>query len=408
MRMAVFSIGANIYAIKDHYKNKKRGKRLMKSFPDFSVIIPAHNEALTVASTLDSLAKVRYPKSKLEIIVVDDGSTDDTLQILQAYKSTHVGLGLKILSQPNKGKAHAMNNAIRNCATGELIMCLDADSELDSNALREAAAYFSDDRVIAMSANVKIKATSSLLNIIQQIEYLIGYQIKQALNVFNSEYVVGGVGSVFRKSALVKVAYYDTDTITEDMDLTLKLISLGNKDYHVGYSSRVIAYTESVLSVKDLVKQRYRWKYGRMQTFVKYRSLFFNSDRRYSKTLTWFYLPYILLGDLLCFIEPFMVMYVLVRTIYYQDWASFIVTCAVLAVYIAMNILSDDSMPWRMRIKYLLAAPLGYFLFYVLNYVEYIALLKVIFKAREIRISVTDNKFRTAKWQHVERAGVKV
>jgi poly-beta-1,6-N-acetyl-D-glucosamine synthase len=406
IRMAIFIVGANLYIIKEHFNRKTSAKTTKKALPVFSVIIPAYNESYSVVESVKSVWASKYPKHKLEIIVVDDGSTDDTLALLKEFQAKRPKVNLKIVAQPNGGKAHALNNAVRNYATGDLIMCLDADSSLDVNALRESARYFDDEWVVAMAANVRIRPNSTTLNIIQQIEYLLGYQMKRALNYFNSEYVIGGVGSVVRKEIMEKVGYYDTDTITEDMDLTLKVIKLGNKKFRVGFSSKVIAYTQSVLSISDLIRQRYRWKYGRMQTFLKYKSLFFSTDSRYGKLLTWVYLPYILFCDFLCFLEPLMISYVVIRTLVYQDWMSLLVVCAVISVYLMINIFSEDDLSWKTKIRYSLFAPIAYFLFYVLTFVEYIALVKVLLNSREIYDSIFGENEQICAWEHVERAKV--
>jgi poly-beta-1,6-N-acetyl-D-glucosamine synthase len=161
-----------------------------------------------------------------------------------------------------------------------------------------------------------------------------------------------------------------------------------------------------VLSVSDLIRQRYRWKYGRMQTFLKYKNLFFTTDGRYSKMLTWVYLPYILFCDFLCFLEPLMISYVIIRTVVYQDWMSFLVVCGVICVYLMINIFSEDDLSLKDKLRYSLFAPIAYFLFYVLTFVEYIALIKVLLNSREIYNSIFGETEQICAWEHVERAKV--
>jgi biofilm PGA synthesis N-glycosyltransferase PgaC len=401
LRMTFFMIGSDIYKVK-HTVNKRKKAVAFADLPTFSVIIPAHNEEDTIFRAVQSVAIARYPKNKLEIIVVDDGSTDETLNIAKQCQSQY-RTNFKFVSQKNAGKAHALNNGIKNYATGELIMCLDADSSLDSNALINAADYFMDEKVVALSANVKIRPTKTILNTIQMFEYLVCYQMKRAQTIFNIEYIIGGIGSVFRGSALAKVGYYDTDTITEDIDLTMKFIQLGNKEHRVIYGADVIAFTESVLSLAGLIKQRFRWKYGRAQTFIKNRKLFFSTDKKNSKLLTFFYLPYAIFSDVAFFFEPFMISYIGYIIIRYSDLRTLVSAMVVVGGYTAMNVLAEDTIPAKQKLFLALTAPLMYFFFYILSFVEYVALIKTYIKFWEIPKSIKAN---SCGWVHVERSSV--
>jgi cellulose synthase/poly-beta-1,6-N-acetylglucosamine synthase-like glycosyltransferase len=264
-----------------------------------------------------------------------------------------------------------------------------------------AASYFVDPRVVALSANVKIRPSGKLFNLIQVFEYLVCYQMKRAQTIFNIEYIIGGIGSTFRHSALMRVGFYDTDTITEDIDLTMKLLRLGGKKHRVIYGSDVIAYTESVLDLTGLIRQRFRWKYGRAQTVVKNHALFFNTSQKHSRWLTWFYLPYALFSDLAFFFEPFMVSYIAYIVIAYGDWVTLASAFGVVGGYIALNILAEDTIPLRQKLALAAIAPFMYFFFYILSYVEYLALIKTYMKFWEIPESI---KARNCGWTHVERA----
>ena len=381
-------------------QNRHNRKATVFGLPTFSIVVPAHNEEGTIVRTLDSLARVKYPKNKLEIVVVDDGSTDLTYAVAEEYRLLY-DLNFKLITQENSGKAHALNNGMRNHATGELMMCLDADSSLDPSALINAARYFVDPRVVSLSANVKIRSSGTLFNLIQMFEYLVSYQMKRAQTVFNIEYIIGGIGSTFRRSALTEVGYYDTDTITEDIDLTMKLLRLGNKEHRVIYGADVIAYTESVLDLAGLIRQRFRWKYGRAQTFIKNRAMFFSGSQKSSRALTWFYLPYALFSDLAFFFEPIMVSYVAYIVIVYGDWFTLASAFAVVGGYITLNVLAEDTLPLRRKLTLALIAPFMYFFFYILSYVEYLALIKTYMKFWEIPASI---RAKNCGWTHVERA----
>ncbi len=399
LRIAFFMIGSDVYTVKQALRTKRK-RHITFGLPSISVIIPAHNEENTIIRTIESVLNVRYPTELLEVVVVDDGSTDLTYQMAERYRLLVDG-NFKLIHQTNAGKAHALNNGMRHHATGELMMCLDADSSLDPDALLNAASYFVDPRVVALSANVKIRPTGTLFNLIQVFEYLICYQMKRAQTVFNIEYIIGGIGSTFRRSALINVGFYDTDTITEDIDLTMKLLRLGGKDNRVIYGADVIAYTESVLDLTGLIRQRFRWKYGRAQTFIKNRTLFFATHEKHSRWLTWLYLPYALFSDLAFFFEPFMVSYIAYLVIAYGDLATLLSAFAIVGSYLTLNILAEDTLPVKQKLAFAALAPFMYFFFYILSYVEYLALLKTYVKFWEIPASIAA---KNCGWTHVERA----
>jgi cellulose synthase/poly-beta-1,6-N-acetylglucosamine synthase-like glycosyltransferase len=318
LRITFLMVGSDMYGLQKAYKDKRRTEKV---YPKFSVVIPAHNEENTILHSLTSVLESNYPKDKLQVVVVDDGSSDSTVAILEDFKQ-RTDWSFTLVSQLNAGKAHALNNALRNFVGGELVMCLDADSSLHPNALLNAAQHFEDPRVVAMSANVKIRRSGTLFNLIQAFEYLICYQMKRAQTVFNIEYIIGGIGSTFRHQTLADIGYYDTDTITEDIDLTMKFIQLGNKNHRVIYGADVVAYTESVLDMSGLIRQRFRWKYGRAQTFFKNINLFFSRDTRSSTFLTWFYLPFAIFSDIAFFLEPFICAFIVYVILAFTDWVT--------------------------------------------------------------------------------------
>ncbi len=127
LRIGFFMIGSDIYTVKEALRVKKQNRKRI-TLPTFSVVIPAHNEESTIINCVNSVANSDYPIYKLQIIVADDGSTDDTAKLLIQYQQENGHIPLKVITQPNAGKAHALNNAMANYATGKLIMCLDADS----------------------------------------------------------------------------------------------------------------------------------------------------------------------------------------------------------------------------------------------------------------------------------------
>ena len=300
VRMMAYLVGADLYTIR-----KARSKGRVSSYrPSVSLVVPMHNEGPIVERTLEHLLKVDY--EPLQIIVVDDGSTDDTAERIIAFKLAHNRGGiLEAFTKKNGGKAEAINTAIRTRATGELVMCLDGDSFLAPDAVEKSVAYFADERVVARASNVNIMPDGTVLGFIQRFEYLVSHHMKKAHTTFNVEYIIGGIGSMFRRSTLDEVGLYDTNTMTEDIDLTLKIIARkGNRSSRVVYAADSLVYTEAVPSVRSLYKQRTRWKYGRAQAFYKHWRLFFSLDRKHGLALSWFMLPVVVFQEAMGILEP--------------------------------------------------------------------------------------------------------
>ncbi|MBA3723376.1 MAG: glycosyltransferase [Candidatus Levybacteria bacterium] len=398
LRMSLFLIGSDIYNIMA--AKHKKTTIPATALPSFSVVIPARNEEGTVVRAIESVLSSNYPKDRIQIIVVDDGSTDNTGTNVQNYIASQKDTVITLVQQKNAGKAHALNNGIKNHAKGDLVMCLDADSFIKKDALQKAAKHFTDPKVVAMSSNVKIIERPGLLNFIQRYEYLVCYQMKRAESLLNCEYIIGGIGSVFRRTTLEQINYYDTNTVTEDIDITMKVINLGNKENKVTYGSDVVTYTESVMNIPDLIKQRYRWKWGRCQTFFKNRSMFFSRDMKFTKSLTMFYLPLAILGDIMYFLEPLLLTYIITISIVYQDPSALINAWIVISSYMILNILAEDTYSQKEKAKYILGAPFMYGLLYILSFVEYIALIKSLSKLHKIKESLSNTK---TDWVRVDR-----
>ncbi len=394
IRMTVFLVGSDIY----HARFARKRRDNLSYFPSFSIIIPAHNEQGTIIRAIKSVVQSTYSGYK-EAVVVDDGSSDNTSNIVSKFIEANPNFNITLVSQLRLGKAHALNNGIKNYSKGELVMCLDADSYLNINALDNAASYFEDSSVVALSSNVKIIQKKGMINTLQVYEYLICHQMKRAESLFNCKYIVGGIGSVFRRSKLEEVGYYDTNTVTEDIDVTMKMLQDGNKKNKVVFGADVVTYTEAVLSVSGLISQRFRWKWGRYQTFLKNKNMFFSTDRKYTKGMTWFYLPFALYGDISFTIEPILLFYISLVSIYYRDPAAFLSAFIVGSLYIVLNVLSEDTLSPFEKIKFIAFSPVVYVFFYVLSFVEYMALIKSLVKLPWLRESLNEG----CSWNHVAR-----
>jgi len=398
LRLGLLMVGSDVYDI----VQTKRSKSFHR--PYIAVIISAHNEELCIIRTLESVLVNTYERKR--VVVVDDGSTDSTYAQLLTFQKRNKSANLTIVRQENSGKAVAINNALKNHTRGSgLVMVLDADSILDKNAIANMVAHFSDKRIVAAAANVKVINSLRPLIIAQRFEYAISHRMKRALTAYNTEYIVGGVGSTFRRRLVQSCGYYDTDTMTEDIDFTVKLIAKkGNRRHKVIFASDVIAHTEGVMTFKSLVKQRFRWKYGRMQTFFKHKNLFFSPQHKHTKRLTWIHLPFIIFSELLLLLDPFIIAGTLGLAWFYGGWGSLLTVYGIVTVFYALNIVADDSEKARSKLQLFLILPAAYFLILLMSFVDFLALLQSIAGIPDI----FRRKSRGAHWQHVERAGKSV
>jgi cellulose synthase/poly-beta-1,6-N-acetylglucosamine synthase-like glycosyltransferase/peptidoglycan/xylan/chitin deacetylase (PgdA/CDA1 family)/spore germination protein YaaH len=247
-----------------------------------SVIIAAFNESKLIRSTLLSVLNTSYC-GEIEVVVVDDGSTDDTAQIVKdiAASDPHV----RLVRQANKGKAWALNAGLA-ATSHEYIVTLDADTQFNRDTIGKLVAFFADKEVGAVSGHAKVGNLGSWIGRFQSLEYTCGFNLdRRAYDILNCVTVVPGAVSAFRRSAVIKSGGIPTDTLAEDTDITLNMHRHG---YKIRYSSEAIGLTEAPETVRALTRQRTRWAFGTLQCLFKHIDLLF--DPAY-KALAFFSLP---------------------------------------------------------------------------------------------------------------------
>ena len=264
-------------------QNAKRKNEVFT--PPVTVIVPSYNEEKVVCDTVQSLVDSNYPE--LEILVVDDGSTDKSYELLcKTFKNT---LNVTIITKENGGKASALNYGIKK-AKHDFIVCMDADTLFDKDAIMLMMKPLADPEVGGVAGNVQIgndyfvlKAEDKSLKFFkdfnwlttfQRIEYISGQNFdKEAYSSANSVMVVPGAIGAWRKEAILKVGGYKTDTLAEDTNLTLDIIRAG---YKIKYEKDALCFTEAPETLNQLWKQRFRWQFGTMQVLFKNFSVVFN------------------------------------------------------------------------------------------------------------------------------------
>ena len=228
VHLGLYLVGANIYDIWQYRRRSRANAEDKQDFPGVTVTIPAYNEELTIKRCLDSLLATKYPD--LQVIVHNDQSPDKTADIVRKYKRQHKELDLRLVDRHQRvGKAGGLNYCIQKYAKHGLIMTLDADCVLKADAIHKTVRYFDNPKVKAVAANVRLMDERTILGVLQRFEHMVGYRSKKFYSITNCEMIVGGVASTYRKKVLEQVGYYDQNTQTEDIGLSMKLASLGNK-----------------------------------------------------------------------------------------------------------------------------------------------------------------------------------
>ena len=245
-----------------------------------SVLIPAFNEQDTIKSTVENVLKSDYKYLK-EIIIINDGSTDDTLNIIEQLEKKYSKV--KVLNKKNSGKADSLNNALK-IAKGELVVVVDADSFPDVDAIGLMVGYFSDEQVGAVTTRILVRNRNNFIRKMQAVEYKVIAFTRKLLGFLDSIYVTPGPMALYRKSALLKIKGFDKKNMTEDIEATWHLIHDG---YKIKMSFLSKASTVAPDTLKKWFKQRIRWNIGGFQTILKYKHCFFRKGM-----LGFFILPF--------------------------------------------------------------------------------------------------------------------
>jgi peptidoglycan-N-acetylglucosamine deacetylase len=247
--------------------------------PLVSIIVPAYNEEINAVRTVKSLLQQDYPN--LQVVFIDDGSKDSTYQkVSNAFENNP---DVFVYTKPNGGKASALNFGIEKAAS-EYVVCIDADTQLKPDAIAELMKKFfssplasgrgQEGAVGAVAGNVKVGNEINMITRWQSIEYITSQNFdRRAFDLLNCITVVPGAIGAFKKEAIIKAGGFTTDTLAEDCDLTMRLHRNG---YLVRNCNEAISYTEAPETMKQFMKQRFRWSFGVMQCFWKHRDAVFN------------------------------------------------------------------------------------------------------------------------------------
>ena len=360
---------------------RQRRQPLPEGFqPPVSIVVPAYNEAAGIEQAIRSLASSDYPE--FELVVVDDGSTDGTGDLVDSLGLSRV----RVIREPNRGKAEALNTAVA-AARHDLIAAVDADTVFEPGTLAALVRPFADPGVGAVAGNTKVGNRRSLLGLWQHLDYVTGFNLDRRLyDVLGCMPTVPGAVGAFRRSALLEVGGFSSDTLAEDTDVT---IALGRRAWKVVYAQDARAFTETPGSLGGLWRQRYRWSFGTMQSVWKHRRALF---RRREGSIGTVGLPYLILFQIaLPLLAPLIDIFALYGILFLDPvpviayWLGFNLLVIAQGVY-AFHL--DREQPWP-----LVALPLQTFVYRQLMYL--VVLQSVASAVQGLRL----------RWQHVERSG---
>lgn len=246
-------------------KVRERRRTFDMSFgPRVSVVIAAYNEEKVIERTIRAVLANHY--EPLDVIVIDDGSKDDTSGVVRRAFAGHPQV--RLITQENGGKASALNHGIAD-ATGEIIIALDADTIFARDTIANLVRHFRNPMVGAVAGNVKVGNRINPLTYWQSIEYVTSQNLdRRAYGVINSVTVVPGAVGAWRREAILQAGGYTTDTMAEDMDLTWRIRRIG---WRIENDTDAVGYTEAPDTFRGLFKQRFRWAFGTLQSLWKHR-----------------------------------------------------------------------------------------------------------------------------------------
>ncbi|HKW16054.1 MAG TPA: glycosyltransferase [Terriglobales bacterium] len=300
------------FAIYDRFRPQPFGIEAREAYqPRVVILIPAYNEEKVIERTIRGALRSSY--HNLRVIVIDDGSRDNTLEVARTCFPREIVAGrLLVLTKPNSGKADALNFGLKHlCEEEEIFLGIDADTVIARDAVALLVPHFLSPKVAAVAGNAKVGNRVNLWTRWQALEYITSQNFeRRALNTLGAVSVVPGAIGAWRTSSVREVGAYHTDTVAEDADLTMALLQRG---YRVEYEDRSLAYTEAPTNANGLMRQRFRWSFGILQAVYKHREAFARKG-----VLGWVALPNIIVFQILLpLVSPFIDIMFSVGAIWY-------------------------------------------------------------------------------------------
>ncbi|MFE2421771.1 bifunctional polysaccharide deacetylase/glycosyltransferase family 2 protein [Streptomyces hokutonensis] len=385
--VAVMSrFGMMLILARRHYR--QRNKRRFSWGPEVTrpvtVIVPAYNEKECIANTLESLAKSTHP---IEIIVVDDGSSDGTSEIAREAARSFGMTNVRVIRQENAGKPAALNNGVRS-ASYDIVVMMDGDTVFEPDTVRQLVQPFADPEVGAVAGNAKVGNRNTVIGAWQHIEYVMGFNLDRRMyDLLRCMPTIPGAIGAFRREAVLQVGGMSEDTLAEDTDIT---IAMHREGWRVVYQEHARAWTEAPASLKQLWSQRYRWSYGTMQALWKHRKSL--TDKGPSGRFGRVGMPLVVIFQIITPVfAPLIDVFTVYSMIFVDFWASLAMWFAVLGIQLlcAAYAFRLD----REKYRYLLMMPLQQLAYRQMMYLVL------------IHSSITALTGGRLRWQKLKRTG---
>lgn len=254
---------------------KRRGR-----YPSLAILIPAYNEEKNIGQTIQSALDLKYPRP-VEIVVIDDGSTDGTLKVARQFP-------VKVIAATHGGKANAVNAGIRKTRS-DIIVTLDADSFPEPDALLELIPYLEDDDVGAVTSALKVHSPNNMIEKLQWLEYVSSIFMRKLMSAIGALYIIPGPLSAYKRSAFDAIGLFEVGNITEDTEIGLRMLS---HNLRIDNCASAIVHTKAPKTLYAFVKQRIRWYSGFLHNAKKHKNLFFSPEHGDISL----FLPFVFLG----------------------------------------------------------------------------------------------------------------
>ncbi|MBI4453422.1 glycosyltransferase family 2 protein [Candidatus Woesearchaeota archaeon] len=346
-----------------------------KGLPNVTIVIPAYNEEEGIEKTISSVVSLDYPKNKLKIVVVNDGSTDRTGEVaeelIKKYEKEYYyekennlehnfKVNFEIINKKNDGKAKALNVALEKCST-ELFACVDADSYVEKDSLIKMIPHFEGANIGATISAIKVNEPKNIYEKLQRMEYILAIMTRKLMAFINTLSVTPGVLSVYRTDVLKTVKGFDEKSLTEDFEIAMRLKYYG---YDIDIETSAITYTNVPDNFSKLWRQRVRWYRGFVESHKKYRQMFLNKRFGF---LAYFQLPLNVIGILLLIGSVVFVSYGSLFNIYYFIRRAMLIKGYFWTHIIGYTKLKDIILTYnaKIMIPVIIALFLGILIFYL-------------------------------------------
>ncbi|MBU5557504.1 MAG: glycosyltransferase family 2 protein [Candidatus Aenigmarchaeota archaeon] len=311
-------------------RTQLRTAPVMTVLPTVSIIVPAYNEEKTIAGTLEAIKRLQYPPDKLEILVVDDGSTDGTAAVVKGFQ------GVKLIQKQNGGKASALNAGLKE-VKGELVACIDSDSRPAPDSLIKAVPFFSEPNVAAVTTSIFVREPRNIVQRLQRIEYIMIVWARKLLEFLDSIYVTPGPLSIYRTRVLRELGGFDENNITEDIEIAWRIMHAG---WTIKMATCAEVETTAPATFRNWWRQRMRWNIGGIQTTLKYKHTMFKQG---FGALGNFVLPFFSASYILSMLGLFVFGYMLIKSIWtFVQFSWFAVAAGANPMYFSDFMLLPD------------------------------------------------------------------